>query len=530
MTPERWQQVAGLYEEVLARPPEERAEYLARQSGDDLDLRTQVGSLLAHADRPVLVDQSVWEAADGLIDVDLQPALPEGYEIGPYRVGRLLGIGGMGHVYRARDTKLQRDVALKILPDAFVQDPDRVARFTREARVLASLNHTNIGTIYGFENSDHIHALVLELVDAPTLEDRIARGALPFDEAIAIARQIVDALEATHAVGIVHRDLKPANIKVREDVVVKVLDFGLAKLQPSYQPADGEPESSERLPSAPSLSPTSESRPEITTAGGIVGTAAYMSPEQARGTACDKRSDIWAFGCVLYEMLAGKRAFAGRDVADTIASIIEREPDWDAIHHVPAPLQRLLTRCLQKDRKRRLADIADARFDFDDAHAPPREEEHSRLSQHATRKGRVAWALSGAGVAAVLTVSLMVWFRPAAEAPETRLEITTPATDDPLSLAVSPDGRKVVFVAAGERDASAQLWLRPLAANTAMPLPNTTGETFPFWSSDSKSVAFFAFRKLKRLDLATGVVRDLADAGGGGGGSCAQANWTTCRI
>ena len=514
MTPERWQQVASLYEAVLARAPEERVEYLALESADDLELRTQVESLLAHADRPVLVDQSVWEAADGLIDIDPHPVLPEGYQIGPYRVEHPLGVGGMGHVYRARDTKLQRDVALKILPEAFVQDHDRIARFTREAQVLASVNHGNIAAIYGFEDSGHVHALVLELVEGPTLADRIARRPLPLDEAIAIARQIVDALEAAHALGIVHRDLKPANIKIRDDGVVKVLDFGLAKLQPSPEHGDSGLADSTHLQRAALLS-SSESEPDITTAGGIVGTAAYMSPEQARGKACDKRSDIWAFGCVLYEMLAGQRAFAGRDMADTIAAIIERDPDWDAVFRAPASLKRLLTRCLQKDRKRRLADIADARFDFDDAHASVREEKPS--SQPLSRP-RVAWLLTAAAAAAALTVILMVWFRPIGGVRETRLEITTPDTTDPLSLAVSPDGRSVVFVAASGRE-SAQLWLRPLGASAAAPLSNTTGATFPFWSPDSKSIAFFASRKLKRLDLASGVVRDLADAGGGGGGS-----------
>ena len=248
--------------------------------------------------------------------------MQSGSFIGPYQVDSLLGVGGMGEVYRARDTRLNRDVAIKILPPAFATDPDRLARFKREAQVLASLNHPNIAAIYGFEDSGGIHALVLELVEGPTLADRLARGPLDVDEAIAIGRQIADAIEAAHGLGIVHRDLKPANIKVREDGTVKVLDFGLAKLA---DPAGTAPHSS-----SATQSPTITT-PAMTAAGMILGTAAYMSPEQAKGKPADKRSDIWAFGCVLYEMLTGRRAFEGEDVSDTLAAILRGEPDWSAL-------------------------------------------------------------------------------------------------------------------------------------------------------------------------------------------------------
>jgi eukaryotic-like serine/threonine-protein kinase len=236
MSPARWRQVATIYEAVLPLAPEARAEYLVGACRDDPELRHELESLIAHAGRPVLVDQSVWETADGIIDFEFAPELQLGTQIGGYRVGELLGAGGMGQVYHARDMKLQRHVAMKILPAAFVNDGDRVARFLREAQMLASLNHPNIGAIYGFEESGHIHALILELVDGPTLSDRIANGALPADEALAIARQIADALETAHEHGIVHRDLKPANIKVQRDGTVKVLDFGLAKLQDTLGP------------------------------------------------------------------------------------------------------------------------------------------------------------------------------------------------------------------------------------------------------------------------------------------------------
>src|SRR5881409_3562755 len=258
-----------------------------------------------------------------------------GTRLGPYEILAVLGAGGMGEVYRARDTKLNRDVALKVIPDTFALDADRVSRFTREAQVLASLNHPCIAAIYGFEDSGETHALVLELVEGETLADRIARGPIPIDEALLIARQICEALEAAHEPGIIHRDLKPANIKITPDGVVKVLDFGLAKLtDPANAPASD-------------LSPTITS-PAMTQAGMILGTAAYMSPEQAKGRPADKRSDIWAFGCVLFEMLTGRRPFDGEDVTDVIVAVLSKEPDWTALPpRVPGSIRALIRRCLE---------------------------------------------------------------------------------------------------------------------------------------------------------------------------------------
>jgi eukaryotic-like serine/threonine-protein kinase len=298
-------------------------------------------------------------------------ALSIGTRLGPYEILSAIGAGGTGEVYRARDAKLGRDVALKILPTEFALDADRLSRFKREAQVLASLDHPNIGAIYGFEDADGIHALVLQLVEGPTLADRIAQGPIAIDEALSIARQIAEALEAAHEQGIVHRDLKPANIKVRPDGTVKVLDFGLAKLLDTETTAAGQ---ARRHSPGLTHSPTITT-PAMTMAGVILGTAAYMSPEQAKGRAADKRSDIWAFGCVLFEMLTGTHAFEGEDVSETLALVLTKPVDFDALPATtPSAARRLLRRCLERDRKKRLADASDARFDIEEAMSAPLEE------------------------------------------------------------------------------------------------------------------------------------------------------------
>src|SRR5262245_16130327 len=274
-----------------------------------------------------------------------------GRRVGSYEITGSLGAGGMGEVYRARDTRLHRDVALKVLPEAFTLDADRLARFKREAQVLASLNHSNIAGIYGLEESDGVQALVLELVEGPTLADRTAHGPIPLDEALPIAHQMAEALQAAHESGIIHRDLKPANVKVRDDGTVKVLDFGLAK---ALEPAGVAPGATQ--------SPTITT-PAMTKAGLILGTAAYMAPEQAKGRAADKRSDIWAFGCVLYEMLTGRRAFEADDVSETLANVLKTDPDWSVLPpETPPAIRTLLQSCLTKDRQRRAADISTALF------------------------------------------------------------------------------------------------------------------------------------------------------------------------
>src|SRR5262245_4891492 len=288
-------------------------------------------------------------------------ALATGARLGPYEILSALGAGGMGEVYRATDTNLKRQVAIKVLPASVAGDADRLARFQREAEVLAALNHPNIAHIFGLEKADGTFALVMELVEGPTVADRIAQGAIPPADALPIAKQIAEALEAAHEQGIIHRDLKPANLKVREDSAVKVLDFGLAKAM----------EPTGVMSPAASMSPTLTT-PAMTGIGMVLGTAAYMSPEQAKGRPVDKRADLWAFGCVFYEMLTGSRAFEGEDVSDTLANVLKSDPDWSALPATtPAPIRTLLRRCLQKDRKRRLADAADARLEIDDALSAP---------------------------------------------------------------------------------------------------------------------------------------------------------------
>jgi serine/threonine protein kinase len=284
-------------------------------------------------------------------------ALAPGTRLGPYDITALIGRGGMGEVYRARDPKLGRDVALKVLPDSVARDPDRLARFEREAKILASLNHPNIAIIHGLEEADGVRALVLEFVEGPTLADRIAEGPTPIDEALPMAKQIADALEAAHELGIVHRDLKPANIKVRPDGTVKVLDFGLARIvEPGGASAAGG--ASGEFSQAPTVT-----TPAATRMGVVMGTAAYMSPEQAKGKPVDKRADIWAFGCVLYEMLAGCRAFEGETVSETLADVMKSEPRWDALPpETPPQVRTLVHRCLEKDPRQRIRDMGDARL------------------------------------------------------------------------------------------------------------------------------------------------------------------------
>ena len=338
----------------------------------------------------------------------------------------------MGEVYRARDTKLDRDVAIKVLPEAFAHDADRLTRFLREAKTLASLNHPNIAIIHGLEQAGDVHALVMELVEGDDLSQRIARGAIPLDEALPIAKQIAEALEAAHEQGIIHRDLKPANIKVRSDGTVKVLDFGLAK---AMEPTGA-------MAVSNSMAPTITTPGLMTGAGMILGTAAYMSPEQARGKVVDKRADIWAFGTVLYEMLTGKRAFPGEDVTDTLAAVVRAGPDWTRVPQAVSPtLLAFLRRCLQKDLKQRIGDIHDVRLALEGAF------ETAPSATASTSRGRLAWMTGLAAVALLVIIALAVpalrYLRetPPPAPPETRLEIVTPATGDPVSFALSPDGR-----------------------------------------------------------------------------------------
>ena len=330
-------------------------------------------------------------------------SLTPGKRLGVYDITAQIGEGGMGHVYRATDTRLKRQVALKVLPDSFANDPDRLDRFQREAQVLASLNHPNIAHIHGLEDSGGVRALVMELVEGEDLAERLARGPIPIDEALPLAKQIAEALEAAHEQGIIHRDLKPANIKVREDGTVKVLDFGLAKAM------DPDPSSSP----APALanSPTITSPAAMTAAGIILGTAAYMSPEQARGKVVDKRTDLWAFGCLLYEMLTGLRPFGGDDVTDTIAAVVRADPDWSRLPaDTPAAIRRLLRRCLEKERGRRLADAADARLELDEAlHPTAGDASADPVGQPASRAARTGWQRALPWVSTGVLAAVLGW-------------------------------------------------------------------------------------------------------------------------
>jgi Tol biopolymer transport system component len=427
-------------------------------------------------------------------------ALSPGTRLGAYDIVALIGAGGMGEVYRARDSRLNRDVALKVLPDAFASDPDRLARFKREAQVLASLNHPNIAAIYGFEEG----ALVLELVEGPTLADRITEGALPLDVALPIARQIAEAVEAAHEHGVIHRDLKPANIKLRPDGTVKVLDFGLAKaMDPDVVGAGfSHPDAT--------ASPTITS-PAATRIGMILGTAAYMSPEQARGKPVDKRSDIWAFGCVLYEMLTGRRAFGGDEITDTLALIITKEVDWTALpRSTPSSIHRLLHRCLEKDRRKRLADIADARFDLDDATT-------GALLAPAGGDGVHRWtrtwmAVALAALVACVALGFIAYRGGAANPMPVRLTITAPpgTTAIGLMIRVSPDGRHVAFVGTGT-DTRTRVWVRSLDAASARVLAGSEGASYPFWSADSRRIGFFAEGRLKTIEADGGPVVTVAE-------------------
>jgi len=388
----------------------------------------------------------------------------------------------MGEVYRARDTRLKRDVALKILPEAFAADPERLARFQREAEVLATLNHAHIAGIYGIEEAGGLRALILELVEGKTLADRIARGAVLLDEALPIARQIAEALEAAHEQGIIHRDLKPANITITPHGVVKVLDFGLAKL--------ADPASGVRAIDA-TASPTITSPAMMTGVGAILGTAAYMSPEQARGQAADKRTDIWAFGCVVYEMLTGRIAFAGETVPDTIAAILEREPDWSRVPaSTPATIQRLLHRCLQKDAKRRLRDIGDARMELDDAlsgagQAGPIVARTPRRWSHVLS--------SVAVVTSLIAVSVLIWNRTVVRQTATvvNLQRITDFVGMEEHPAASPDGKTVAFIAPA--NGRRQVWVRLLAGGAPLQVTRDAADhEHPRWAPDSSSLIYFS--------------------------------------
>jgi len=468
VTPRRWQQIERLFHDALERPVEERAAFLDQSCKGDESLRREVNALLdspATANR--FLDRDALEVAAGLVSVSKMPVL-SGRRLGVYQLQERIGSGGMGEVYRAHDTRLGRDVAIKILPHGFSADPSRQARFEREARVLAALNHPNIGAVYGFEegvteSGETVRGIILELIEGETLSERVRRRPLPIGEALVIAKQIAGALDVAHEKGIIHRDLKPANIKIAPDGVVKVLDFGLAKTI-----ADNEPFTQSVVPGN-------------TVEGAILGTAAYMSPEQARGQPVDKRTDIWAFGCVLFEMLTGRAPFAREAMSDTLAAILEAEPEWHLLpSSTPPNILRLLERCLAKDRKRRIRDIADARIELGEPVAGSPSIARDRMDAR-TRPGltpaltsrRLAWWLAASGV--VIVGAVLGWrLWPDASPRDPLAEATFKRLTDwdgaEQQVAISRDGKFVAFIS--DRSGTWDAWVGQIGADSFSNLTN----------------------------------------------------------
>ena len=501
MDPERWRQIERVYHSALARPVGERAAFLVEACAGDDAFRRDIETLIeasASADS-VFALPSVAMAAQ--MASDPVASVATGSRLGVYELHERIGLGAMGEVYRARDTKLGRDVAIKILPRVFTDDPGRVARFTREARALASLNHPHIATIHGIEDSTDVRALVMELVEGETLAERMHGRPLPPKDAMAIASQIAEALDAAHEKGIVHRDLKPANIKVTPGGVVKVLDFGLAKVAvPNGAEADAQG------PGATSGG---------TDEGVILGTAAYMSPEQARGQPVDKRADIWSFGCVLYEMLTGRAAFAGDTVSDTLAAILERDPNWSWLpDSTSQAVRQLLRRCLRKDPKERLRDIGDAMSLVEDATHNP------TVAPRARRRALWVWA-SVAVLLLVASVAVFVALRGEPQGTITRQQIRfrIPLPEGANSSPVlSPDGRSMALVLTARAAGRNLLWLYSLDSGQWRQLADTGpigGQ--PFWSPDGRFIAFCAGEDLMKIDVSGGSAQELwSDCDGAG--------------
>ena len=503
--PQKWQRLKEVFEGARALPVDARANYLAASCSGDDALRQDVESLLASHERAT----SFLETPAVLVEHSPTEKSLEGWTVGVYEILSLIGTGGMGEVYRARDRRLNRDIAIKFLLPAVAQDRDRLERFGREAQLLASLNHPHIAQVYGLENAGGLHALVMELVDGPTLAELIARGPIPIDEALRIATQLAEALAAAHQRGVVHRDLKPANIKVREDGTVKVLDFGLAK---ALHPMGGAADAID----SPALgaSPTEP--------GVILGTGAYMSPEQARGRPIDKRTDIWSFGCVLYEMLTGRAAFGGDTLTDILAAILEREPDHTLLPaDTPLPIRRVLRRCLEKDRKRRLDSASDVRLEIEDAIASPTVEALARAATPSPRV-RPATVAAVAGVAVIAAFAAWILQRrvptnpalPArfaiAPAPELPFNVSGLARD----LAVSPDGRLLVYRAGGSNTTGSPLMVRAIDRLDAEPVADVSWAFAPFFSPDNRWIGFFENADLKKVSIAGGPALTLCQFSG----------------
>ncbi len=506
-----WHQVRLLFQAALEQPAEARDAFVLTACKGDERVRREVTSLLAaHAGAGGFLETPVFRIEDPP-GTDRALALQPGDRIGHFQVVSALGAGGMGEVYHAHDSELGRDVAIKLLPPTFAADPQRLARFERESRILASLNHLNIAAIHSIEHLEGLHLLVLELVDGPTLAERLKSGRVPVQEAVTIARQLASALEAAHERGIVHRDLKPANVKLSPSGHVKLLDFGLAK---EHVPFGARPP---------------ESRDGLHTSEGfILGTCAYMSPEQARGLPVDKRTDIWAFGCILFELLAGQRAFRGGTPSDTIAAVLERQPDWTALPEtMPPGIGPLLRRCLDKDPDRRLHDIADARIEIEDALQPG-----PKLSQAPTlgpsRRTNVI-RFAACVILAIGCVALGVLIRELLVADPSTARATRFTWPVPAGMrlesppAVSPDGQHIAFTASVD-GAPPRLYVRPLSALHARAIPRTEGAKQPFWSPNSRALGYFAGGKLVKVAIEEGAPVELCAAGDPRGGTWGRNN------
>jgi serine/threonine protein kinase/Tol biopolymer transport system component len=499
--PDRRQKLEQLFFNALDLEGDERAAFLQQACADDEALRQELESLLTWGTHPA--QQLLGKHASLVMANGLTPEPLVGRQLGIYTITSLIGAGGMGEVYQAHDTKLGREVAIKVLPPSFVDDAGLLARFQREAQMLAALNHRNIAVIHGLEQVGETHFLVMELVQGETLAERIAReGILPLKDALNISQQIAEALEAAHEKRIIHRDLKPANIKVTPEGDVKVLDFGLAK-------------------SADYDSALSSAGGTTTESGLILGTPAYMSPEQAHGKPVDKRTDIWAFGCVLYELLTAKRPFAGETPSARIAALLEREPEWNALPpSTPIRLRDLLQRCLQKDPRDRLRDVGDARIEIerlrrDDTTAISRQL-IGDIRWRVLRK-RLAWVAGAVLLSVALSVAYQSMRSTGLSDQTVRSEILPPDGSAFGSLALSPDGRQLAFVAV--QQGKKQLWVRAMPTAAQRPLAGTDGAAHPFWSADSLQLGFFADGKLKRIPAGGGTVQVLADAPASLGGA-----------
>ena len=482
MTPERWERIKRLYDAARSRVESERAPFLADACAGDTILQREVQALL---DQPVST-RGFMDFVGGSLAAHLADVAPTdltGQQLGGYRVMSLLGRGGMGEVYRAHDSRLRRDVAIKVLPPKFTADADRLARFESEARMLAALNHPHIGAIYGFEDAHGTPALVLELVEGQTLADRLHAGLIPPREALVIARQIADALDAAHRKGIIHRDLKPANIKITPEGVVKVLDFGLAKA------------AAHEVASTDNASQVATDAVGDTRVGLILGTAAYMSPEQARGLPVDARSDVWAFGCVLYEMLTGRPPFTGETVAETFAAIFERQPDWQRLpRDTPLQIRDLLRRCLQKDPERRVLSVATARVEIEAALPPPA----GRTMVQAVRRGLsrpLSWLiLASMGIAVPALIVLRVSDRntplPAFMNPT---QVTSAVGVEDYST-WAPDNQTIAYES--NETGNWDIWVAPAGSGPAVNRTNDHPgvDRYPAWSPDGRTIAFWSDR------------------------------------